>query len=122
MSNMHHKGNSRKAIKSLVVTTFTEFLNTLSCISASLKKKPKTQKTQNQKNPQNTTKQKQQRALDYFLTLSKPELANLDEVFQNLFCFIGTHLLNNETVMAVRQNTYFLTSCAVYWEMRLKNP
>lgn len=41
MSNICHKGNSRKAIKSLVVTTFTAFVSTLSCISASLKKNNK---------------------------------------------------------------------------------
>lgn len=82
VSNMHYKGNSRKAIKSLVVTTFTAFVSTLSCISASPKKTPE---TQNKSHPKKPTKQKQQRALDYFLTLIKPELANFDKVFQNLF-------------------------------------
>jgi len=41
MSNLCHKGNSRKAIQSLVVTTFTAFVSTLSCISAPLKKNSK---------------------------------------------------------------------------------
>lgn len=71
MSNICYKGNSRKAIMSLVVTTFTAFVSTLSCISASLKKP-------------------QQKALDYFSTLIKTELANFDKGFQNQVCFIST--------------------------------
>lgn len=67
VSNICHKGNSRTAIKLLLVTTFTAFVSTLHLSI--------TQKTPT----------KQQRALDYFFTLIKTELANLDKVFQNLF-------------------------------------